>query len=233
MSVLKRTTRGAARFAVMAALAAGVFGLQTTFATPAEAGGKHRYGVYKGPGGKGVYKRDRYTRNHTRHGSKSYTSTRWKNRNGTGRRVTAARWNRDRGLGQRYSATRRPNGAWRTTGRQVKRTGEGTYATRGWARNSRGGGIRYRGTGARTDTGRMESGAYRTRRGGSGTYEKNFERTDDGFNRTFSRTNSSGKTFGKDVSLVRDGRHVTRDVTWTRPNGDTRTKTFESRSFRR
>lgn len=225
MSITKLFAGSGLRFAALAGLVAAGMALTTALPTPAEAGAKKRFGVYKGSGGKGTWQHRKYKRP-----GKSHGVTTWQNRNGHGRRDRWARWDKDRG--QRLTTTRRPGGGWSANKRNVKRTGDGTYATRGWYGNSNGRGLRYKGTGARTDTGRVESGQYRTRRGGTGTYDRALERTDNGFNRSLDVTTSGGKTYGKDVAVSRDGRHLTREVTYTGPGGQTKTKTYQGKGWR-
>lgn len=227
MSIRKRVSGAGLRFAALAGVLAAAVALTTALPTPADAGAKKRFGVYKGPGGKGTWQHRKYKRP-----GKSHGITTWQNRNGYGRRDTWKRWDKDRGYGQRFTKTKRPGGGWSASKRNVKRTGDGTYATRGWYGNSKGRGVRYKGSGARTDSGWAESGAYKRRNGGTGTYDRSFERGEGGFNRSLDVTTSGGKTYGKDVAVTRDGRKFTREVTYTGPGGQSKTKTWQGKGWR-
>ncbi|MCB9722283.1 MAG: hypothetical protein H6756_15555 [Candidatus Omnitrophica bacterium] len=174
--------------------------------------------------------------------------TTWQTERGEGRREAERNWNKENHSGNYRSATTTADGKTFSREGTVTRTAPGSYAQQGTLTGPRGktstvdrtsvrndDGTRsvdttYTGPGGKTldsektisyqDGVRTVEGGYNTGTGKSGTFNSRSEVEDGRLRTSRELTNQDGKTWRQNTELYREDNTLIREVTNTRPNGE-------------
>lgn len=238
------------RRAGMAGVAVVGLAVLLTSSADALARERQRSGAYTGNrGNQGTFERSV-----TRERGQRSTSATWEGQRGQGSREKSATWDKSTGTGTRSATTTLPDGRTLSRESTITKTGEGAYAVEGTRTGPKGNTTTvdrtvtkqedgsyavqstYTGEGGKTlttdktvqktESGRSVTGTYATGAGASGSFEREITHGDGARTSEGTLTSSDGKTWKRDITTSHaDSGMLTRTVTTTNPEGETRTRT--------